>query len=162
MPKVTVIGTTSWGITLAYVQSGKKYNVNLCARTPEEAAEITRHPENVISTHIRFPPNLTVTASVKSALENSDAVIIAVPSQSMRQNIKLFAEFLTPHMLIINAAKGLEIILTKLIVSGNRLGCRNHRHCLLIQRIDDERVHTIDDEGGRECAVKQLPLGESK
>lgn len=109
MLKVAVIGTTSWGITLAYVLAGKKFNVNLWARTAEEAAEVARHPETIVSTHIKFPPDLIVTASAEEALNGADAVIIAVPSQSMRQNIRLFKEFLTTEMLIINAAKGLEI-----------------------------------------------------
>ena len=109
MPKIAVIGTTSWGTTLAYILAGKKLKVSLWARTPAEAAEVLRHPENVVSTHIKFPSNLTVTASAKEAALNADAVLFAVPSQSIRQNVKLFADLLKPSMIIINAAKGLEI-----------------------------------------------------
>jgi glycerol-3-phosphate dehydrogenase (NAD(P)+) len=134
MPKVAIIGTTSWGITLASVIAGKKFKVNVWARTAEEAAEVTRHPESIISTHIKFPSNLIVTASVKSALAGADAVIIAVPSQSMRQNLRLFSSFLTPGMLIINAAKGLELSTHKRMteVIAEEIDPKLHSHiCVL-------------------------------
>jgi glycerol-3-phosphate dehydrogenase (NAD(P)+) len=46
---------------------------------------------------------------LSEALAYVDAVILAVPSQTMRQNIKLVKDYLKGSMLVVSAAKGLEI-----------------------------------------------------
>lgn len=109
MPKITVIGTTSWGITLAILLAKKKYEVYLWARTQKEADELSEKPKTVLATNVSYPDELTITASLEEAFENSDTVILAVPSQTVRQNVRIIRDFLTPKILIINAAKGLEI-----------------------------------------------------
>jgi glycerol-3-phosphate dehydrogenase (NAD(P)+) len=109
MPKITVIGTTSWGITLAILLAKKQSEVFLWARTQKEADELIERPKAVLSTNISYPTDLTITAALEDALENTDAVILVVPSQTMRQNILNIKALLTPKMLIISAAKGLEI-----------------------------------------------------
>ncbi|GAH78951.1 unnamed protein product, partial [marine sediment metagenome] len=55
------------------------------------------------------PPQLSITSSLAEALADTKAVILAVPSQTMRQNIKSVAGHLDGSMFIVNAAKGLEI-----------------------------------------------------
>ncbi len=106
MPKVAIIGTTTWGITLGVVLAGRKVEVGLWARTEEEAAELEKagHHSTVV-----FPTHLQVTSSLPEALSGARAVILAVPSQSVRQNIKAVAEHLNGSMLVVSAAKGLEL-----------------------------------------------------
>lgn len=106
MPKVAIIGTTSWGITLGMVLARKKTQVALWARTEQEASSLTKNGFNHIT---RFPNQLSVISSMSEVMADATAVILVVPSQSMRQNIKLVAEHLTPSTLIVSAAKGLEI-----------------------------------------------------
>ncbi len=110
MPKIAIIGTTSWGITLAILLARKKSEVSLWARSEQEATEFAASKQNsgTLSLGAQFP-NLTVTSSLDSALNSAQAVILAVPSQKLRQNIKLVAGYLTDSTLIISAAKGLEI-----------------------------------------------------
>ena len=109
MPNITVIGTTSWGITLAILLAKKQYDVRLWARTQKEADELTESPKPVLSINVIYPPDLTITGSLEDAFEDADVVLIAVPSQTVRQNVQTIKKYLTPKMLIINAAKGLEI-----------------------------------------------------
>jgi glycerol-3-phosphate dehydrogenase (NAD(P)+) len=106
MPKVTIIGTTSWGVTLGVVFAGRKLEVGLWARTEQEAAALEKagHHSDVV-----FPTYLQITSSLPDALSGAKAVILAVPSQSMRQNIKAVAEYLNSSMLVVSAAKGLEL-----------------------------------------------------
>lgn len=110
MPNIAVIGTTSWGITLGVVLSHKGLEVRLWARTEQEATELTNagHNSGLLS-GVNFPPQLSVTGSLEEALAGAKAVILAVPSQSMRQNARLIAEHLDEQMLIVSAAKGLEV-----------------------------------------------------
>lgn len=111
MPKIAIIGTTAWGITLGVLLSRKKLDVNLWARTDQEAAEFTSNKPNsaIIPPGVQLPATLSVTSSLDKALKGAQAVVLAVPSQSMRHNIKLVAEHLSGSMLIVSAAKGLEI-----------------------------------------------------
>jgi glycerol-3-phosphate dehydrogenase (NAD(P)+) len=110
MPKVSIIGTTSWGITLGIILALKGQKVGLWARTEKEAIDLK-------STGLRssgfpindIPSSLTVTNDPSEALADARAVILAIPSQTMRQNVKAIKAGLTKSMVIASAAKGLEI-----------------------------------------------------
>ena len=109
MPKIAVIGTTSWGITLGIILARNGTDISLWARTEQEAIELAKTgPNPQLENKVCFPPSLSITSSLNEALAKSEAVILAVPSQSMRQNMKLVAGHLTKSTLIISAAKGLE------------------------------------------------------
>ena len=110
MPKIAIIGTTSWGKTLGVVLARNGLEVRLWARTEREATELRNDgPNPTLLPDITFPPQLSITSSMSEALAEVKAVILAVPSQTMRQNIKLVAGHLDKSMLIMSAAKGLEI-----------------------------------------------------
>ena len=110
MSKIAIIGTTSWGITLGVVLARKGLEVRLWARTEQEAIELREaEPNPALLSGITFPPQLVITSLLGEALAGVKAVILAVPSQTMRQNIKLVAGHLNKSMLIVTAAKGLEI-----------------------------------------------------
>jgi glycerol-3-phosphate dehydrogenase (NAD(P)+) len=110
MAKICVIGTTSWGMTLAILLARQGNEVRLWARTDEEAERLrSKGPDKRVMGNAVFPPSLSVTSSVKEAMSATTAVIMAVPSQTMRQNIALVKPYLKVSRLIISAAKGIEI-----------------------------------------------------
>ena len=111
MPKIAIIGTTTWGITLGVVLAHKGLEVRLWARTEQEATELRNAgPNPTLLPDIAFPPHLSITSSLSEALADVEAVILAVPSQTMRHNIKLVEGYLkASSTLVISAAKGLEI-----------------------------------------------------
>jgi glycerol-3-phosphate dehydrogenase (NAD(P)+) len=110
MPRVAIIGTTTWGITLGVALAVKRAEVGLWARTEDEAAGLknSEFPSELFA-GITMPSRLSITSSLEEALAEAKAVIMAVPSQSMRANIKTVAPHLESTMLIVNAAKGLEL-----------------------------------------------------
>ncbi|MFC1914180.1 NAD(P)H-dependent glycerol-3-phosphate dehydrogenase [Chloroflexota bacterium] len=110
MIKTAIVGTTSWGITLGIMLAQKGLEVMLWARTKKEADRLNNNgPKQELFPGVTFPPNLSATNLLNEALAEAKAVIMAVPSQSMRQNIKLVASHLNKSVLIISAAKGLEL-----------------------------------------------------
>lgn len=110
MPKIAIIGTTLWGITLGVVLARKGLQVRLWARTEREAIELTNAgPKSTLLSDVTFPPQLSVTSSLSEALADAKAVILVVPSQTMRQNVRLIAAHLKGSMLVVSATKGLEI-----------------------------------------------------
>lgn len=108
MPKIAIIGTTSWGMTLAMLLPRDDISVSLWARTAQEVAELRDSGPNLVPGAV-FPPQLSITDSISEALSDAKAVILAVPSRSVRQNIKSVSEYLNSSVLIISAAKGLEL-----------------------------------------------------
>ncbi|MFC2043770.1 NAD(P)H-dependent glycerol-3-phosphate dehydrogenase [Chloroflexota bacterium] len=110
MPKIAIIGTTAWGLTLGAILSNNGLKVRLWARNEQEATELKRAESNPrLSSGVAFSSKLSVTASLSEALGGVKAVILAVPARSMRQNMKLVGKQLDDSMLILSAAKGLEI-----------------------------------------------------
>ena len=110
MFKVAIIGTTSWGTALGVTLAHKGVEVRLWARTEEEAIELRNNgPGPNLSPDITFPSQLLITNQLGEALADVKAAILAVPSQSMRQNMKLVEGYLKKSMLVVSAAKGLEI-----------------------------------------------------
>jgi len=110
MPKIAIIGTTAWGTTLGVVLAHKGLQVTLWARTEAEATKLRNDGLSAASAPpVTMPPKLTITSSLKEALADIKAVILAIPSQTMRQNIRLVAGHLNGSTLVISAAKGLEI-----------------------------------------------------
>jgi glycerol-3-phosphate dehydrogenase (NAD(P)+) len=98
MPKVTIIGNTSWGNTLGVLLSDKGTAVKLWARSEAEAKKLNRGRRSYSST-----------SHIGEALNEADLAIWAVPSQRLRENVSQAKDYLTNSMLLMSAAKGLEV-----------------------------------------------------
>ncbi|MEE8353899.1 MAG: 2-dehydropantoate 2-reductase N-terminal domain-containing protein, partial [Dehalococcoidales bacterium] len=110
MPRIAVVGTASWGTTLGTVWARNGHQVRLWARTDDEAGRVrAAGPTPDFQPEAHFPDRLTVTSSIDEALDGAVAVVIAVPAQRMRDNIRRLAGRLDASMLVISATKGLEI-----------------------------------------------------
>lgn len=113
MPKVAVIGTTSWGTTLAILLARKGTRVRLWARTREQADTLERDRENcALLPGVSFPSRLSTTSSLDQALEEATLAILAVPAQRMRQNVSLLKPCLgasSSDLIVVSAAKGIEL-----------------------------------------------------
>lgn len=96
--KVTIIGNTSWGNTLGALLSGRGAEVRLWTRSEAEAEELNEGRRSYAST-----------SQIGEALNEADLAIWAVPSQRLRENVSQASDYLTGSMLLISAAKGLEI-----------------------------------------------------
>ena len=110
MARVGIVGTTSWGTTLAIILARKGVDVSLWARTEGEAHRLGDHRENdrfVPGTP--FPESLTVTASPRQAFQGTEFVIVAVPSSTMRRNLRAVGEHLSRSAVVVSATKGLEV-----------------------------------------------------
>ncbi len=108
--KVAVIGTTIWGTTLAVVIARKGLPVALWARTAEEAVEMNAAGANEKRlSGIPFPPSLSVSADLAAVLDGAEVAIVAVPSQTVRANIRIMAPYLQESTIVVSAAKGLEL-----------------------------------------------------
>jgi len=109
LTKIAVIGTTSWGTTLA-IMLAKTSRVFLCCRTEEEAITLNQERQNRrFLPDASFPDKLTATSSYKDSLTNIDMLVIAVPSDRFRKNVISAIPYLPGQCIILSATKGLEV-----------------------------------------------------
>lgn len=109
MVKVGVVGTTSWGTMLGALLAQRGNSVALWARSEEEANLLRRDRENRrLLPGTPFPPNLAVSADPGEALGNAEAVIVAVPSRTLRDNLRRVAASIPPRTVLVSVVKGLE------------------------------------------------------
>jgi glycerol-3-phosphate dehydrogenase (NAD(P)+) len=109
--RVAVVGTGSWGTTLAVLAARQGRTTHLLARTEEEAALLRSDGENRrFMPGVPFPSGLHVTADPAEALRGCEMLLMVVPSQTMRPNIRALLPHLgDPFPIVVSASKGLEL-----------------------------------------------------
>ena len=110
MEYATIVGTGSWGTTLAILVARKNLSVSLLARAGTDAKLLESRRENSrFVPGYTFPQSLHVSHSAPDTLSNTRMVILAVPAQRFRENCRWIAPHLTADAIVVSAAKGLEI-----------------------------------------------------
>ena len=108
--RAAVIGTTSWGTTLALLLARAGTQTLMWARTEDAAQGMNSAGENVDRlVGFPFPENLRVTADMTEAISDVEIIIVCVPSASFRENIlRLRSAGPSQQAIILSATKGLE------------------------------------------------------
>jgi glycerol-3-phosphate dehydrogenase (NAD(P)+) len=89
------VGVTAWGLTLAQLFARAGSAVCLLARDQGEAAIVRRErtePRRIAD--VRLPSVVRVTASPAQAMDGRTIAVLAVPSQTLRQNARRIAPFM--------------------------------------------------------------------
>jgi len=108
--KIAILGTTTWGTTLGIMLARRGIEVSLWARTREEAEKLAKKRENSARLPgVAFPQDLSSTSSVAEAVGGASLVIVAVPSQQMRANMRRVKGHINESTPILSATKGLEL-----------------------------------------------------
>ncbi len=114
MMRAAVLGAGSWGTTFAKVLADAGCSVTLYARRPEVAKAIGEEHENPdYLPGIRLPDAVRATADAAEALPGAELVVLAVPSQSLRENLTEWAPALPPDASLLSLMKGIELGTTK-------------------------------------------------
>ncbi|MBA3420199.1 MAG: NAD(P)-dependent glycerol-3-phosphate dehydrogenase [Geodermatophilaceae bacterium] len=110
MRTAAVLGSGSWGTAFARVMMHAGCSVTLWARRPELADLINETHENPdYLPGIALPPALTATSDPDRALHDADVVVLAVPSQTARQNLTRWVPLLQEHATLVSLMKGIEL-----------------------------------------------------
>ena len=114
MTRAAVLGSGSWGTTFAKVLADAGTDVVLWARRPELAAAVRDTHENPdYLPGIALPDRLWATSDAAEAVEGADFVVLAVPSQSLRDNLAAVAPCLPRGAVLVSLMKGVELGTTK-------------------------------------------------
>lgn len=104
-----MIGSGSWGTTLAALMTEVGGNCVLWAHDPEEADTMARRRENVrFLPGIPLPDRLTITNEISVALDGAEVVVLAVPMQHLGTNIAHLSDHLPASATLVSGIKGLD------------------------------------------------------
>jgi glycerol-3-phosphate dehydrogenase (NAD(P)+) len=108
--KAAVLGGGSWGTTFAQVLCDAGTPVTLLCREAGLAAEVnSRHASPRYLPGVTLPASLRASSDPAVALEGADLVVLAIPAQSLRQNLERWRHHLPPAAMIVSLIKGIEI-----------------------------------------------------
>jgi glycerol-3-phosphate dehydrogenase (NAD(P)+) len=105
-----VFGSGSWGTTFGQVLCDAGTPATLWCRRPQLAQTINathESPEYVPG--VSLPGTLRATADPAEALAEADLVVLAVPAQTLRQNLTAWRHLLPPGAPLLSLMKGIEL-----------------------------------------------------
>jgi glycerol-3-phosphate dehydrogenase (NAD(P)+) len=108
--RIAVLGAGSWGTAFGKVLADAGREVVLWARRPDVAAAVNdghRNPDYLPG--VALPSLLSATTNAAAALDGADAVVLAVPSQTLRANLAGWRDLLPPGRTLVSLAKGVEL-----------------------------------------------------
>jgi glycerol-3-phosphate dehydrogenase (NAD(P)+) len=107
--KAAVLGAGSWGTTFAQVLCDAGTPVTLWARRADTVDAINELHENPRYLQgITLPSTLVATADVGVALDGADLVLLAVPAQTLRDQLTACRPLIPDGALLVSLMKGIE------------------------------------------------------
>jgi len=108
--KVVVLGAGQWGTTMAQVLCDAGNHVLMWGRSQELVDEVNqKHTNSKYLDDSVLPIGLKATSSLKEAFEYSNIYVLAVPAQTLRENLTNWKPMFEPNALIISTLKGIEV-----------------------------------------------------
>jgi glycerol-3-phosphate dehydrogenase (NAD(P)+) len=114
--KAAVLSAGAWGTTFAQVLVDAGTSVTVLCRRPELAAAInTDHQSPDYLPGLTLPAALRATTDPAEAMADADLVVLAIPAQTLRQNLTAWSGSLPVGALFVSLIKGIEL------GTGNRM-----------------------------------------
>lgn len=109
MRSVGVIGAGSWGTALVPALAVNCPQLRLWARRPElcRAIRDTRQNEDYLP-GVMIPEHVDITADLEAAVRDTDALVLVVPSHTVRAIARQVAPYIKKGTIVVNCAKGVE------------------------------------------------------
>ncbi len=109
MTQIAVIGAGSWGTTFAKVLVDAGNDVLLWSRREELTEEInSSHRNGDYMPGINLPETLVASSDIAHVLKGATQVYIAVPSQTLRDNLESWGNLIEPDAIVVSLMKGVE------------------------------------------------------
>jgi glycerol-3-phosphate dehydrogenase (NAD(P)+) len=108
--KISVLGTGQWGTALAQVLVDAGHEVSMWGRNAEVINEINTNNCNSKSLPgVSLPDAIEATTEIERSFDGAGAILLAIPSQSLRSNLVSWQSFFPKHLPVISSLKGIEL-----------------------------------------------------
>jgi glycerol-3-phosphate dehydrogenase (NAD(P)+) len=108
--RCAVYGTGSWGTTFAMVLADAGGEVTMWGRRQAVSEEINATRTNAdYLPGVELPENIRATTAPAEAARGADFVVLAVPSQTLRENLADWAPLLPQDAVLVSLMKGIEL-----------------------------------------------------
>ena len=110
MTTAAVMGSGSWGTTFAAVMADAGTDVWLWSRRAELAhvMNATRVNSDYLP-ELHLPDAVHATSDAGEAIRGADMVVFAVPSQTLRENLAQWSDFIGDDAALVSLMKGIEL-----------------------------------------------------
>lgn len=110
MSKIAVFGAGSWGTAFSMVLADGGNDVTIWGRREEVCQTINERRENSdYLPGIELPATICATHDPEKALADADVVVLATPSQSLRENLAEWAPYIPNDAVMVSLMKGVEL-----------------------------------------------------
>jgi len=106
--KVSVLGCGTWGSAVAQALADNGVEVTAWQRYENKSLEMESTRRHPILKDIEFNSNILFTSDFDNAIVSGNIIILAVPSDAVREVILQASDKLTENSIIVNLAKGIE------------------------------------------------------
>ena len=107
--RVAVLGDGGWGTALALVNLRRGNEVMMWSAFADYAEVLREEHENVkFLPGVKLPKNLKITSSLKEAVDFGDVLVLAIPSQYLRNVLFKLKELPYQKKILVSTAKGIE------------------------------------------------------
>ena len=114
MTRAAVLGCGAWGTAYGKILADAGTDVVLWARREELARAVSdRHENPDYLPEIELPERMRATTDADEALDGADVVVLAVPSQTLRENLLRVASVIPSGAVLVSLMKGVELGTTK-------------------------------------------------
>lgn len=107
--RCTIVGAGSWGTTFAQVLTDAGNDVVVWAKDERVARAITaEHHNPVYLPGITLPGSIAATTDLREALAGAGLVVVALPSQIVREALAPYADAVAGDAVVLSLMKGVE------------------------------------------------------
>ena len=107
MKNITIIGSGSWGVSLAIHSAKMGHKVKLWSFMEDEKELINTEHKCKFLPNVIIPESVICTTDIKEAVEGSDMILHVTPSKFTRDTVKKYKEYVNEQPIIL-CSKGFE------------------------------------------------------
>jgi glycerol-3-phosphate dehydrogenase (NAD(P)+) len=108
-PRVTVLGSGSWGTTFAAVTADAGCATTVWGRDAEIVRAVTEdHANPRYLPGVRLPDALTATTDAPAAVASAEVLVVALPSKVLRATLAPLADHVAAGTVLVSLSKGVE------------------------------------------------------
>ncbi len=109
MERITFLGCGSWGGALGNLLSKKEFDVTMWHRNPQIIEQLEDTRQHYLVQDLLFTENIQFTNDIAKSIVNASIIILALPSQKIRNLIFENKNLFTNDHIVVSVSKGIEI-----------------------------------------------------